>query len=141
MGATLHKTTKVFSSSVSTPAVDKAIFVVWEDQRKDPLAQDPAELETLLASEPLSKYWNIVGDTVTEMSVAEKSAKDAADAAAALVVEKAMAETAVDARHIKALSLVMLDEINTIRVHAALGLAARTELHVRTSLTNKINSI
>jgi hypothetical protein len=46
----------------------------------------------------------------------------------------------LEAKALRALALIVLDEINTIRTNAALGLAPRTLAQLKTAFTNKLNA-
>jgi len=84
-----------------------------------------------------SKYWNIVGDVVSEMSGAEKSAVDQT-----LLDERRdnAVSGSIDSIEsvVRALALATLDEINVLR--AQHSLADRTMSQLKTSIRNKLGT-
>jgi len=67
MASVVHRINKIYMRSVNTPDFPAAAWVI-----------NSAEADTLFSAGVPSKYWNIVVNLVTEMSVAEKAAVDAA---------------------------------------------------------------
>lgn len=133
MANVIHRTTFEYRESVNSPDYPEV------DWLHDPDVSALASVER--------KYWKVVGDTVVEMSQAEKDAVDAAIAAAQLASQVAEAKDIVDAalrwkgsmeRAYRALVLVTLSEINILR--AAAGLSARTADQVKTAIKNEIAS-
>jgi len=98
---------------------------------------------TALLGIVLQKYWKIVGDTVVEQTAGEKTTTDADILAAENTRVRAGAVTAEDTKAIdyvliRALSLVVKDEVNVLR--ALHGLGDRTNAQIKTGIKNKINS-
>ncbi len=85
------------------------------------------------------KYWKIVGDEVVEMTANEKIIKDAEIQAE----QDALAEARKDIDKLekltKALALVILDEINTLRINA--GLSERTVAQLRNAVKTKYDTL
>lgn len=69
MSDVVHRVKKAFRKSVDTSRVSSVDFIINPD------------LSGVIGVP--NKYWNIVGDTITEMSQPEKDAVDVADAAKA----------------------------------------------------------
>lgn len=83
MADVLNRTTKQYLKSVNTPDFPVIDWIINPD------------LSGVLPQEPQSKYWNIAGDVVTEMTPAEKAAVDAAEVAAAVSANRAAAISAL----------------------------------------------
>ncbi len=85
---------------------------------------------------PPSRYWNISGDTVSEMSQAEKDVVDAA----ALEAQRDATANQLDRVEdvLRAFALVVLDEFNTLR--AQHGLADRTIAQLKAAIRNKLGT-
>lgn len=77
MSDVVNRTTKQYFKSVNTPDFPAADWIINPDL-------------TALIGVP-SKYWNISGDTITEMSQAEKDQVDADEQASAIVDENHLA--------------------------------------------------
>lgn len=125
MGHYVHRTTKREYKSTS-PTDLLAGGGTLADFIEDP------DLSGVVGVE--SKYWDIVGDTISEMSQADKDALDAAqlDALKDAVID----ELDLPLGLIKAVFLVMLDEFNLLR--AEHGLAARTVAQLKNALRGKL---
>ena len=103
MADVLHRTTKDYRRSVSTPDYPSQDWIINPDL-------------SAVAGQPV-KYWTITGDVVSLMSQAERDAVDAAEAAAAITADKDANKAQLDAeRVLRAVALVALDEFN---LHAA----------------------
>ena len=81
-----------------------------------------------------SKYWDIVGDTVSEMSAGEKAVVDATDLSASRDDEMEALDRLES--HVRSLALVVLDEINTLRGEHALP--ARTMAQLKAAMKSKL---
>ena len=83
-----------------------------------------------------SKYWNISGDTVSEMSQPQKDAIDAAE----LEVRRDGVSDQLDPVEdiLRAFALVVLDEINTLRSQH--GLANRTIAQLKNAVRAKLGT-
>lgn len=90
-----------------------------------------------VAGTPL-KCWKLSGETVLPMTRAEKDAVDAA----ALEASRDAAMTEIDTLEAvtRALALVILDEVNTLRAAAVPPLTPRTASQLRTAIRNKLGS-
>lgn len=137
MSDVLNRTTKEFLRSVNDPDYPTADWIiepmVGAQRMRDWI--DPSQRRT-------STYVDIAGDVVTEMSDVDKDAVDAAAAAAADLARKAAAKDEYDGDFellIKALALVMIDEVNILRAVAALP--DRTAAQLRTAIRNKVDSL
>ena len=91
--------------------------------------------ETLLRTVP-TRYLVLTGDVLAEMDASAKAAVDAA----ALIVRRDSAVAQLEQQEdiIRAFMLIVLDEVNTLRVAA--GLAERTETQLRTAIRNRLGS-
>lgn len=104
MANVLHRTTKLYRTSVNTPDFPVSDWI-----------HDP-DLSAVIGFD--SKYWVITGDAVSLMSQAERDAVDAAEAAAILASARAEAKSYYDntidylGKAIKAVALVAQDEMN-----------------------------
>jgi hypothetical protein len=88
------------------------------------------------------RYVNIVGDTVTEMTAAEKDAVDAVEAQAALEAERALNKQALlDAMDRRALIACIVDELNALRGVVTPPLPQRTYAQFQAALDAKINTM
>lgn len=91
------------------------------------------------------RYWKRQAQSIVEMSAAEKAAVDAAEDAAltagarADAIQKRLGKGG-DPISLRAIISILLDEINTLRTHAAIGLPARTLSQAKTAYDNAINS-
>ena len=87
-----------------------------------------------------SKYWNIVGDVVSLMSQAERDAVDAQLAADALTRDRENEKERYNAeKSLKALALIVMDEINVLR--ALHSLSDRTPAQIKTAFNNKVDTL
>lgn len=133
MSNVLHRTTKEFLRSVNEP--DYPV----QDWIHDPDMSAVAGFD--------GKYWVINGDSVSLMSQAERDAVDAAEAAAAIVQDKADQKGRIDAeRAIKALALLTLDMHNLYksRIKAAAldsPLPEITPAQMKQMFLDKVDSI
>lgn len=120
----LHRTTKQYLKSVSPNSLAEpaANYIYMPD------------LSAVLG-QPV-KYWNITGDTVTLMSQSERDAVDAAlsDASRDAIADQIDEVESV----IRALALVLLDEVNLLRSQH--GLNARTISQIKTAIRNKLGT-
>jgi len=103
MGTAVNRTTKQYILSVSTPDFPTTDYIINSDQAA-----------ALFAAGVPSRYWNISGDDITEMTQAEKDALDKAS------LDGARDTTATIVDQLegfdRALSGVLLDALNA---HAA----------------------
>ena len=101
MANVLNRTTKQYLRSVNTPEYDVADWIV------NPSVPNAD-----------SKYWNISGDTVTEMTQPEKDAVDAQELSDRTAAIKAELKDRFDqeADNTKAMGLLMLEMYQLIRV-------------------------
>jgi len=122
VASVLNRTTKVFFPSVNTPDFPVEQWIHNPDM-------------SAVAGQP-PRYWTVSGDTVTLL---DRAARDAVDAAL-LVSGREATVSQVDSPDdiLRALVLVMLDEINTLR--AQHSLQARTITQLRTAMRNKLGS-
>jgi len=122
-----HRVTKQYLRSIST------VDLVEPEAN---YIKDSPEVEVLRAAGIEARYWNIAGDLVTEMSAAEKSVVDTA----ALELQRDVETAPLDASNtpdlLRALALVVRDEVNTLR--AQHGLGARSIAQLKTALRNKM---
>ena len=82
------------------------------------------------------RYWNIVGDTVSEMSQAEK---DVVDTAQKDVIRDRIAARMDDVEdELRAVVLILIDEINILRSLA--GLAPRTPAQAKAGIRSKLGT-
>lgn len=87
-----------------------------------------------------SKYWVIAGDAVSLMDQAARDAVDAQEAASEVAEDRAENKLRIDdERVLKALALVMLDEINLLR--SKHSLAPRTKAQLITAIKAKVDTI
>lgn len=103
MANVLNRATKEYRLSVNTPEYNSTDWIINPDV-------------SALAGVP-TKYWNISGDTVTEMTQAEKDAVDAAEQSARVAAIKAELKARFDKEtdNTKALGLLMLELYQLIR--------------------------
>lgn len=103
MASVLNRTTKQYLRSVNTPDYPTAEWIINPDV-------------SALAGVPV-KYWKVSGDSVTEMTQAEKDAVDAAEGSARVAAIKAELKARFDqeADNTKALGLLMLELYQLIR--------------------------
>ena len=106
MADVLHRITKQFLRSVNTPAYDPADWIINPDLSK--------------VENVSTRYWKIIGDTVSEMSQAEKDAVDVSIEQARIAFERQGAKDEYERRLWKAFALVVLDEINLLRIEHGL---------------------
>lgn len=126
MANVLNRTTKVYITSADTGQYDTADWIINPDV-------------AAVAGYP-TKYWTITGDVVTLMDQTAQDAVDAAEAAAVDAADRAFNKSRLNgARVLKALTLVIMDEVNTLR--AQHGLSQYTPAQVLNAVENKIDSI
>ena len=101
MASVLNRTTKEYLPSVNTPEYAPATWLINPDL-------------SAVAGVP-SKYWKLTGDAVSEMSVGEKAAVDAAEAAAIAAADKAARKTYIDQRDMTGIVQTLVDEVNILR--------------------------
>lgn len=103
MADVLNRTTKQYLRSVNEPDYPQVDWIWSPDV-------------SALAGVP-TKYWNISGDLVTEMTQAEKDAVDAAEQSARVAAIKTEVKARFDQSENsdKAIILMMIDEINILR--------------------------
>lgn len=87
----------------------------------------------------LSKYWIITGDVVTLMDQAARDAVDAQEEADFVASDRVLAKGRYDDRDLKALALIVLDEINILR--AQHGLNPRTQAQLKSAHSAKVDTI
>ena len=126
MSDVLNRDTLQYRRSVNTP-----------DFPDPPWLEVPRDTanEALLLSVPV-RYLVLTGDVLAEMDASAKAAVDAA----ALIVQRDSAVAQLEQQEdiIRAFMLIVLDEVNTLRVAA--GLAERTETQLRTAIRNRLGS-
>jgi len=149
----LHRTTKVYQTSVSTIDLIEPVGNYIQDPDLTAVVGFP------------SIYWTITGDIVTLMTQGQRDAVDAAILADQITDEKTQAEvihdlSSADSRALRAVVLLLVDELNSLRtqwrdfqtvVDAAANLGAmktgvaglptlndRTYSQARTAIGNKI---
>lgn len=118
MADVLHRATRELRRSVNTPDYPVEDWIHAPDLSR--VTGQPA------------KYWLIDGDSVTLMSASERAAVDAQETTAAKESEAAQADAGI----LKALTLLLLDELNALRERA--GMAPRTLEQLRTALRGKL---
>ena len=122
----LHRVTKEYRREINPPYFPVADWIY------DPNLSAVGGL-------PL-KYWKIVGDDVFAMTQAERDKVDAEQAQIDLVSNRAAAkQELVSAHTLRAIILVILDEINVLRAKA--GLALRTATQVESALRDKVDEL
>ena len=139
----LHRTDKRLLPRVS-PSDMKLRFPSEVFIDADGLAQSNAnwisnpDLSAVVGFAP--KYFKIVGDVVSLLTLAERDAVDADDAAVLLTNDRTRNKTLYDTEFVlKALALVMMDEVNILRQQHALP--DRTIAQLRTAIRTKIDSL
>ncbi len=86
------------------------------------------------------KHWTIVGDVVSLMTQAERDAVDAQIAADTLTGERENEKSRYDTeRSLKALALIVMDELNVLR--AFHGLPDRTPAQIKVAFQNKVDTL
>lgn len=107
MASVLNRTTKEYLPSVNTPDYPTVDWIINPDV-------------SALAGVP-TKYWNISGDTVTEMTQPEKDAVDAAEQANFIAQARQALKDNYNQSIVsdKAIVLMLLDEINILRAALA----------------------
>ena len=128
MAHVVHRTTVEYRTSVNTPDFDPQDWIINPD------------LSALLGIVP-RVYWKVSGDSVLEMSQAEKDARDAAIAAAELAAAKSGAEVSIDGLpgyELRALAMLTIDEINLLRQWLT---SFKAEAAAATNLSNFQNRI
>lgn len=104
MADVVHRTTVEYRRSVHAPDFPEAEWIHNPDL-------------SALSGVP-SVYWKVVGDSVLEMTPAEKTAKDAAMANAVKASVKSAADAAIDGDagyDLRAIAKLALDEVNALR--------------------------
>ena len=149
MADVVHRTTLEYLRSVNTPEYPVIDWIINPNL-------------SALAAVP-QRYWKVSGDLVVEMTAGEKTAKDAADAAAIVSSDQTVAKADCDLRAETAIVQTLVDEINVLRqwlasfkveVAAASNLADlktrvatlpatadRTYVQARTAIRNRIDSL
>ena len=128
MARVINRTTKQVLTSVNTPDYPIADWII------NPTPPDCP-----------SKYWNIVGDDVLEMSQAEKDVVDQSEQDAADAWTEAMKDIDNLEQLTRAFALVVLDEINLLRTETqgeTLGLKRKCFspfVHLMESTTQRIS--
>ena len=124
MSNVLHRITRKYTRSVNTPDYPVLDYIINHDLSA--------------VSDFPNKYWKIAGDTVTLMSQSQRDTVDADLAAAQVIAEKEAAKAEYDnKRDLKALGLVILDEVNSLRnLHS---LNPRTPAQFRTAFRKKVD--
>ena len=128
MGDWVHRATKQFLRSVSPASLAEA------------KANYISQPDLSAVSGFPNKYWIITGDVITLMDQATRDAVDTQETADALTGDRDRNKTRLSKEKVlKALALVMIDEINLLR--AEHGLSARTPPQAITAVENKIESL
>lgn len=152
----------VLFNPTSTPVANKVTAVRGPVPLKDYLTATnaltfdtpgpPADVVSLKSSNVPQSQWKVSGTNVVELSQAEKDAEatalaaaQAAAAAQALLDAKNRAKQYIDSGLqdndllIRALAIVVKDELNILRVQH--GLAARTDAQLKAAITNEVDNI
>lgn len=120
MASALNRTTKVYFRSADTPDFPALEWII-----------NSAQADALFNAGVPSRYWNIVGDVVTEMTAPQKALVDAALLQAQRVAT--VAELDVVEGILRAFMLVVMDEFN---LHSTRLNAILTALDNATSLAD-----
>ena len=120
----VHRTTKNLLKSVAPADLPKSQANYIESPDLSAVEGEP------------SIYWNVVGDTVSLMSQAERDAVDAQALTDNRDSEAARMDDAGSLLH--ALMLVMLEELNSVREQT--GLTPRTLQQVKVSVRDKLGN-
>lgn len=143
MSSWLHRTDKTFLERVS-PSDMKLRFPAFIFVDESGNAQGNGawlltpDLAAVAGFEP--KHWNIVGDVVLLMTQAERDAVDAQITSDALTADRETEKGRYDIEKVlKALVLVLLDEINTLRQFHVLS--DRTAAQARAAIRSKVDTL
>ena len=124
MATWLHRTTKRYMVSTSESSLPEAAANYIENPDVSAVAGQP------------TKYWVITGDVVTLM---DQTAMDAVDAALLTAARDAVAAELDDLENIlRAFMLIVLDEINVLRVDN--GRAERTAVQLKSAIRGRLGS-
>jgi len=122
----LNRTTRELRASVNTPDFPVANWIINPDLSS--------------VSGFLPKHWIITGDVVSLMDQAARDAADVQETADIVAGERTAGKQQFDdERILKALALVILDEINILRSQH--GLAARTKMQFANAIRSKVDTI
>ena len=126
MADALNRTTKELRRFINTPDIQSADWIIGPD---------------LSAVLPFpSKYWPISGDTVSLMDQAARDAVDVAEAQGKLDADRSAQKDRLDTEMaLKALALVVMDEINILRTQH--GLPTRTGAQLVGAIKSKIDEV
>lgn len=126
MATVLRRTTKQFRRSVNTPDFDPADWIINPD------------VDAVIGAP--TKYWLISGDVVSLMDQAAQDVVDATEEQAATDADRISNKSRIDdERVLKALALVVLDEVNVLRGEHSL--ADRTSAQLVGAIKTKIEGI
>ena len=124
----LHRTTKEFLSSVSPASLPEPQVNYIESPDLSAVSGFP------------NIYWIITGDVISLINSVSRDAVDVQIAADALTADRDRNKTRLSGEKVlKAVVLVMIDEINLLR--AQHSLSARTPSQAITAVENKIESL
>ena len=122
MADVLHRVTRTFLRSVNSPDFPARDWIIGPD------------LSAVAGVPP--RYWKIDGDAVQPMTQAER---DAVDAAVVTEIRQAEAAGYDEDKLLRAVALVLLDEVNALRTRASL--APRTTDQLRTAIRAKLDTL
>ncbi len=126
MANVLHRITKRYEVSVNTPDFPVSIWIINPD------------VSAFRAV--LSKYWNINGDIVTEMSAAEKTVVDTDEVLLEATTQRSFEKGRfLNERGLSALVDVFIEEFNRLRQQH--GLNPRTRAQLKTAIETRIDEI
>lgn len=128
MSNVLHRVTKQYLPSVNDPDFPTADWIHSPD------------LSAVAGF--ASKHWTITGDVITLMSLSERNAVDAAEAAALLATVRASEKARLDNEKVlRAFMLVVLDEINLLRAAVIPALTARTQTQLVNAIKARVDTL
>lgn len=121
-------------------------MIIWHptkglrEGRADQFSADDGWIHDLSAVSGPIKYWKAVAGAAVMMGKAEIDAVDAQEVAVALAADQTANRARIDdERILKALALVMLDQINVLRVKA--GLVEATPAQLLNAIKTKVGEI
>lgn len=129
----------------STPVANRVVSYVTSADTSVWLGNPNALINPAMPAGVAVNLLKVSGGAVVAMTQAELDSIAAAAAAALIASTKAGGKTVFDnnfndGRVLRAIVGVLLDEINTLRTNAALGLPARTPAQARTAIQAKIDA-
>jgi len=126
MANVLHRTTKQYLQSLNTPDYPVLDWIINPDLSSVGIFQ--------------SRYWIITGDVVTLMDQAGRDVVDADILAEGEIASKiATKATYMAQRDLKALALIIMDELNILR--AFHSLSDRTPSQIKAAYDNKVDTL